>query len=106
MSHTPGPWEVDDSGTVTAANGAHIAAVSNLDDFPCADADGMHPEQREDVEAEYRANATLIASAPALLKALELAWDLLVVQPDLKRVAGFKTMAEAALARAKGSRVS
>lgn len=69
MKHTPGPWEVDDSGTLTGVNGAHIAAISNLDDFPCADADEMHPETREEVEAEYAGNARLIVAAPDLLAA-------------------------------------
>ena len=82
MKHTPGPWEVDNSGTLTGINGAHIGSISNLDDFPCADAEEMHPETREEVEAEYAGNARLIAAAPELLNLLKKAAGLLMDGAD------------------------
>lgn len=61
MSHTPGPWKVADRFHVWTADevGCEVAMVcsENLDD------DGL-------VQAE--ADASLIAAAPALLKACEL----------------------------------
>jgi len=56
-THTPGPWEAFDS-LMVGANGTRIADCENI----------MQPDHDE-----KRANAKLIASAPALLEALEIA---------------------------------
>lgn len=64
MSHTKGPWAVEDGEIV--ADGFVIGAVYGADDFPCHEAaDGE--------EEECHANARLVAAAPCLLAALEAA---------------------------------
>ena len=56
--HTPGPWTHEDGEII--ASGVVIAQVMGADDMPCCE---------EDIDAECKANASLIASSPDLLKA-------------------------------------
>lgn len=59
MAHTPGPWHVDSVGNIRTARGDVIADASDRVTRDYMD------------RAERAANARLIASAPALLAALE-----------------------------------
>ena len=67
---TPGPW-VNDDGEIRGKGGSHIAQVSTLNDFPCSEPESMHPEQREDIENELKANACLIAESREMFSVLE-----------------------------------
>lgn len=78
--HTPGPWHVEDDGTVQHQGGMVICVPSYAEDFPCLTEDEGHSEEevRAEVDAECDANAVLIAAAPDLLSALRDlcdAWD-------------------------------
>jgi hypothetical protein len=88
MSHTPGPWFVDADGAQDAGTkGAFVP----FDACGCCDSPWMCGE----TEKERAANARLIAAAPDLLAALELArpWmvyransdDLAVVDAAIKK---------------------
>lgn len=95
--HTPEPWVVDEDGTVTQADsGAHIAVVSQEDDFPC-----LEEDEREEARAECKANARLIAAAPELLEALEKALRESGCDGDLC-MHDWHDDARAALAKARG----
>jgi len=72
--HTPGPWNVHPMAScgVWAANGIHVAATGG--DM----ADDADPDEQE-------ANAKLIATAPALLAALQeivAIWDDHATNPE------------------------
>jgi hypothetical protein len=65
---TPGPW-VNDDGEIIPENGSAIALVHNPADSPC-----FEPEtdaEADAVEAEFKANADLIAAAPDLYAFIE-----------------------------------
>jgi hypothetical protein len=59
-SHTPGPWVADSHGHILAHGGTTNVAST------WTTPDGNYPEGRP-----YKANARLLAAAPALLEALE-----------------------------------
>lgn len=85
---TPGPWTVEDAGP----NGNHIignnAVIGTLPCWPvCSD--------------EAQANATLIASAPDMLAALERFAEAMK-QRSYPELQGIACDAFAALAKAKG----
>ncbi len=64
--HTPAPWNVDlDTGEIISGGNGGFAVIGTIygaDNFPC---------NEKDVEEECKANASLIASAPELLEALQ-----------------------------------
>jgi len=65
--HTPGPWNVDeDDLSIFADVGTAICTVMDVEDFPC-----VEEGTEDDVAAECRANALLIAAAPTLLQAVK-----------------------------------
>lgn len=70
--HTPGPWHVEDDGSVQHESGMVICVPSYAEDFPCLteDEDKTEDEVRAEVDAECAANARLIAAAPDLLAML------------------------------------
>lgn len=70
---TPGPWRLEDD-QVVGEGGFVIATVSSADDFPCLGGG----EEEENLDAECRANAALMAAAPAYA----LAW--LLVPEEIK----------------------
>jgi hypothetical protein len=93
MKHTPGPWIVDDYETpdVIAEDGSVICHVNCCDDFPCIGEDN-DKAQMAALEAELKANASLIAAAPDLYAALKALCDLedhddLLVQAGLAAIA-------------------
>ena len=98
-AHTPGPWRYGDMGWLTAMR---IADGSrNIAQVAC-------PSQHPAVEAESAANRALLAAAPDLLAALQVAARLLGV-PDrpLTPIKGhpepdWSIAIRAALAKAKG----
>ena len=61
VSHTPGPWYVEDDYCISAAGGTAIGSVNTSDDFPCID-----EGDTEQCDAEARANALLMAAAPEM----------------------------------------
>ncbi len=71
MSHTPGPWMVDDQQVVTLAvcHPRRTYGYGCGNDFVCDLNDGEYHQYRND--KEQAANARLIAAAPDLLAALK-----------------------------------
>ena len=115
--HTPGPWtilESDDTGwggfVSVVADGAPDLAVAVCYHGGGDSPSGTHAEWSEDSCAESRAvaesNARLIASAPDLLSALEMAVATIErIAPKhgpFSSVDGTLSVARAALARAEG----
>lgn len=95
--HTPGPWRVGDGGlTVFGPKTEHPApiTVANL----------LNPTERVPM-GERRANALLIAAAPALLASLEELTRELGLRdgPCLKNCGCYIDTARAAISAAKGS---
>lgn len=64
--HTPGPWDVERHGVVTAMVSGHRRQVA----LSTGDA-AMHAPSEQTMEAIQEANARLIAAAPELAEALE-----------------------------------
>ena len=98
MSHTPGPWTVFSEVNVVAGRRG-IATTGHYSSSLNADV----------IEAENKANAILISTAPDLLAAMEailqtFAWafdDMLREYPDTPQPKAILA-ARAAIARAKG----
>ena len=102
--HTPGPWEIDESGGQWWIYGAHdgrctvgvakcdlmVNAALNICKQQNVIGQGMPDEEK-------MANAHLIAAAPALLEALRAVVDCPYPTPD-----NLKDAARAALAKAEG----
>ena len=90
---TPGPWAFDDDDelVVSAVSATMIARAFSSADFPC-----LEDDERDAVEAECRANASLIAAAPELYEALAL-----VCRTEVM-LGGTRDAALAALAKARG----
>jgi hypothetical protein len=68
---TPGPWEVETDnlpyGQITISlEGAPIANVLNVEDFPCIEEECVEHQNEESIS-----NAYLMAAAPDLLDACE-----------------------------------
>jgi len=87
QGHTPGPWTINEHGTILA-NG-HTLLVTGV---------GLASGPADSV-AQERANARLIAAAPELLEALIAERDALTA---LDRLAAFNKTA-AAIAKATGA---
>ncbi len=93
IQHTPGPWNVDlETGEIVAGKDKDFAVLGTIygaDDFPCSE---------DDISAECKANAHLIAAAPELLeaakKALEDCVDLIATEAGIAL--------EKAIAKAEG----
>lgn len=87
--HTPGPWRVEDGELLAGGDSGAVVlgSIHGADDYPCCE---------EDIDAECKANARLIAAAPDLLALLEEAYDALPHGDLAGRIA-------AALAKAKGA---
>lgn len=62
--HTAGPWSIDAAGDIFARN--ELIAI------PCGSNYGNWRDADDGGEAEFNANARLIAAAPELLEALQL----------------------------------
>ena len=95
--HTPGPWAVSDDGDVTLI----VHAPKDEVDIACMSNDC-------EMFSEIRANANLIAAAPAMYEALvemvELRKQLAIDHPHLFVGKAVLLRAEAALAQAEGSK--
>ena len=91
--HTPGPWRATSGGRVVAQNGRSIVQVCRVGDY--ADS-GLLEFCRERWDADTR----LIASAPAMLLALEMLES--VAFGAEGKVEGGARMARIAIAKAKG----
>ena len=91
--HTPGPWTIEDDSI--EASGAPICVLYDASDFPCWDGPAGQ------LEAECEANARLIAAAPELLAACELAAEVLE-QPESGGQAHAHAALTVAIAKAKG----
>ena len=94
---TPGPWDVEPKGSRHFVDGADGLTVAYLD--------RAGVRERSEIEA----NARLIASAPELLEALELALETIYGQAELLRACGAAygigatlKRATEAIAKAKG----
>lgn len=66
-AHTPGPWRATDA---EAPAGVEISILASDDDEPRIASLGVGTRRARD---EHRTNARLIAAAPAMLAALEIA---------------------------------
>lgn len=89
--HTPGPWAAH-----TVADGAYTVYLPE---------DGMVVCSRNPYEskaAEFEANARLIAAAPELLAALELARAILVEVEHYRADGHSVAIIDAAIAKAEG----
>lgn len=107
MSHTPGPWRVDEDGFVWGC--CPGPAFMKTAHFLVAEVRGWgYLQYRADGEQVQAANARLIAAAPELYEALEAAYMVLtswVPTPQKTRLeehADAVTLASAALAKARG----
>ena len=104
VQHTPGPWQSNDGDEPACCrisiekDGAILAEVLNADDFPClADDDEIHR-----VDEEARANARLIAAAPALYEALKDLLDVIAADELIPETVSYIREARQALAAADG----
>ena len=110
MSHTPGPWTVDDDEIV--AGEVHVVCFGHdYDDYGGFHGRWPRPKghraryadgQYEIMKAEADANARLIAAAPDLLAALEAAWPGLSGQSYERPISEVWEQARSAIAKAKG----
>jgi ketosteroid isomerase-like protein len=91
-AHTPGPWTVADNNEVHC-DAKTIAMVADLNW-------GQYRDAEDNGEAEFEANARLIAAAPELLEALKALTD---ADTDFTR-AWAKEAARAAIAKATGEK--
>lgn len=93
-AHTPGPWRITRSGKSPCAIEADTTRGYALAKVYLA-----NPETRKRAP-EYEANAALIAAAPDLLAALEIALD----DPDSEILGtDWERIARAAIAKATGA---
>ena len=73
--HTPGPWFV---GKITQDNLVQVMVKDGLEEYSICDLWGdVWGEQETNLTREQKANASLIAAVPELLKALKacIAWE-------------------------------
>lgn len=92
VPHTPGPWQAERHGVVTAMVNGHRRQVASVQGDAV-----MHSDPSLDVVELQRANAALIAAAPRLLAALENLCN------QVRESKGMDTMeARMAIAAAKG----
>lgn len=76
QTHTPGPWLLDeDDLSIIAQVGAHICAVTDVQDLPCIGEE--HDEEK--AQAECLANAHLITAAPDMLEIHEDSVEILEI---------------------------
>ena len=93
-AHTPGPWEVSDTGgNIYGATGDVVASIHGL--------------PKPHLAGERRANALLVAAAPELLEALEKCRKALEVATtplsmDREEVIAAQNLARYAIAKATG----
>lgn len=92
--HTPGPWRWSANCREVVAPGKSICRIDP----------GMLISFHAPDESERLANAQLIAAAPDLLEALEIAEAFLARQPQTIDVSGVLGEVQAAIAKAKGER--
>jgi hypothetical protein len=71
---TKGPWLIYDDGTAEDSSDIIMAHVGDIDDEARFDICVMSVDEGRPI-AERKANARLIAAAPELLEALELAYE-------------------------------
>ena len=94
--HTPGPWTVKYS---------EATKILDSDDCTLAWVGQMHLQGRRSPE-QVGANARLMATAPDMLIALELAWKALIYDPDFVDIhtvtSPAKAAVRAAIVKAKG----
>ena len=95
MSHTPGPWEIDDDTLDVIALKAGDAPAY----MACQPA---YPAGRQLGEAEVKANVRLIAAAPDLLAALIRMDEEFGTQNYTKSADDAVMMAQAAIKKATG----
>jgi hypothetical protein len=95
-THTPGPWQMDDEHfeDVYAESGELVVAA-----YPFVDAKRPEGERI----AEQKANARLIAAAPELLEALDLALGLSKGKYSPEAWDDWLEKADTAIRKAKGS---
>ena len=72
-THTKGPWKFGDDGSITAQDGAVLAMVYGPDDFPCFDPANHSKDEVAAFERECEANGFVMAAAPELYEACNLA---------------------------------
>ena len=95
MTHTPGPWTIDDTGphefeeghvelNIWGPDGAYFGAIAAI---------------RNDYSGDMDSNARLIAAAPKLLEALRMVCE--YFEADYDRPNEYY-VAEAAIAQAEG----
>ena len=102
MSHTPGPWRVDEDGFVWGC--CPGPAFMKTAHFLVAEVRGWgYLQYQADGVQTQSCNARLIAAAPELYEALEAAY--MVLKPQKSRFEEYVnavTLARAALAKARG----
>jgi hypothetical protein len=104
VSHTPGPWTIED-GEIHAANGVHVVCLGHdYDDggsigatWPCDENQCLSKAEEVQWEAERAANLRLLAAAPDLLFALEI-----IINTTEGIFTDYRANAEKAIAKAKG----
>lgn len=75
-AHTPGPWQLTDSGPNCFKIGSDSAGKVIGYTFPRTKVERGHPVPVEPTDEDW-ANANLMAAAPIMLEALKMALDVL-----------------------------
>jgi hypothetical protein len=88
--HTPGPWRISESGI-----GFEVEAVIDGHQHTIAQSQQLRSTDRDTIHVERKANAVIMAAAPDLLAALEVAWAVMDEGPE-------HDMVGAAIRKAKG----
>lgn len=98
--HTPGPWRIDPdfNRDVQTADGAHEIATAEYGKPLCTDADYSVPQDFD----EAIANARLMAAAPDLLAALQMARSLMVTVNNYSTDGASIRVIDSAIAKATG----
>lgn len=101
--HTPGPWTIRHGTNIFGerTDVGHVGIIANT---------GGHSSNKEDCGPESEANAALIAAAPDLLSACEMAEkcliDLAPYPPEVaEAVIAIAEIAHAAIQKATGSEI-
>lgn len=114
MSHTPGPWKLEDESDVHASDvlgsdGTHVVCFGHdYDDYGRFGWPKGRWSQKKEEEwnATVEANARLIAAAPELLEALEDVLNCVALCPEHGDVVDAPSKyedARAAIAKARGT---